>query len=311
MQNNDPWVGRDDSAELGDTTRMYQIVRTYTDDVKNDKVLLGFASDAGVKRNHGRPGADQAPFYIRKMLANYAAHSIESLYDAGDVYCSGDDLERAQADLSEKISQVLDADNSLVVLGGGHEIAWGSFKGLYKHLLNKYGNDIGSILIVNIDAHFDLRSSPTPSSGTPFNQILEFSKKNNLKTQYAVFGIAKVSNTASLYEQASRFNVFYKEDCEMQVSDQAERLAELEQLICKADHIYLTIDMDCLPGNLAPGVSAPSTLGVPLTLIESFIKKIKASNKLRIADIAEVCPKHDEDNRTVKIAARIAWDMLI
>ena len=56
-----------------------------------------------------------------------------------------------------------------VVLGGGHEVAWGSFQGIVRAC-----SDRERILIVNFDAHFDLRDpAHVHSSGTPFAQIAE------------------------------------------------------------------------------------------------------------------------------------------
>ena len=61
--------------------------------------LLGFASDAGVHRNHGRTGAADGPRTLRRALANLAWHGGDDsrLYDAGNVACTGDRLEDAQA----------------------------------------------------------------------------------------------------------------------------------------------------------------------------------------------------------------------
>ena len=53
--------------------------------------------------------------------------------DAGNVVCDDDDticpnlLEIAQQDYADKISTVLNANALPIGLGGGHEIAWGSF----------------------------------------------------------------------------------------------------------------------------------------------------------------------------------------
>ena len=58
QQDDSIWRGRDDSGEQGDTTRLFQVVRRATDHARGDAVLLGFASDAGVRRLAGRHGRD-------------------------------------------------------------------------------------------------------------------------------------------------------------------------------------------------------------------------------------------------------------
>ena len=113
------WKGRDDASEMGDTRRLFQIVRTDPAGYgAGDAVLLGFASDAGVRRNHGRPGASRGPEAIRRMLANLPTHDLERFWDVGDVVCEGDLLETAQQAQARKVSAVLAYVPSALVHSG-------------------------------------------------------------------------------------------------------------------------------------------------------------------------------------------------
>jgi len=60
-----------------------------------------------------------------------------------------------------------------------------------------------------------------------------------------------------------------------------------------------------LPAHVAPGVSAPASLGVPLHVVEPLVDQVLASGKLRAADLAELNPAHDEGGRTARAAARL------
>ncbi len=42
-----------------------------------------------------------------------------------------------------------------------------------------------------------------------------------------------------------------------------------------------------------------------LELLEPLLERLKASGKLRLADLAEINPEYDIDNRTAKVAARL------
>lgn len=304
------WTGRDDASESGDTRRLHQIVRTGPDGCgAGDAVLLGFASDAGVRRNHGRPGAAKGPGAIRRMLANLPAHDLERFWDAGDVACEGDALEEAQRALARKVAAALDAGARPVTLGGGHEVAWASFQGLAAHLEGE-GGAPPRILVLNLDAHFDLRTSRPGSSGTPFDQILEYGRDHGLPIRYACLGVSPVGNTRGLYDHARALDVFYVEDMDMQERHLPERLWQIGGLLAEADLVYLTIDLDVLPAGVAPGVSAPAALGVPLSVVEACVLAVKKSGKLRLADIAEMNPDHDVDHHTARAAARLAWHLL-
>ncbi|TAN25111.1 MAG: formimidoylglutamase [Castellaniella sp.] len=303
------WTGRDDSSEGGDTRRLFQIVRLDRDDFSaGDPVLLGFACDAGVKRNHGRPGARKGPTAIRRMLANLPAHTLQAFWDFGDVTCEDDALEAAQAAQGRKVARVLDTGALPVTLGGGHEVAWSSFQGLAAHLAGIQQSP--RLLIVNLDAHFDLRTSRPGTSGTSFDQILEYGRKHALDIRYACFGVSPVGNTQGLYDHARSLNVAYVEDSQMQEVHLSARLTELEHMMASADMVYLTIDLDVLPASVAPGVSAPAPFGVPFAVVEAFVLAVKASGKLCMADIAEINPDQDIDNRTARAAARLVWRLL-
>lgn len=311
-----PWHGRNDSTEQGDTRRLFQVVNTSgVGYAAGSAVLMGFASDAGVKRNQGRLGARLGPQAIRRMLAGLPAHDLQEFWDAGDVACDGDQLEAAQAELGKRVSEILDTGARLVVLGGGHEIAWGSFQGLNRHLGKLHaqasaGPAKPSILIVNLDAHFDLRTSRPGSSGTPFDQILEACRVQQQPVTYACFGISRLGNTRGLFKHADQVGAIYIEDTAMQERHLDERLADLDKLVEAADHVYLTIDLDVLPAAVAPGVSAPAAYGVPVSVVEEFVERVKGSGKLRLADIAEMNPGFDIDNHTARVAARLAWTLL-
>ncbi|HEX7386492.1 MAG TPA: formimidoylglutamase [Castellaniella sp.] len=308
MEHADLWSGRDDSAEQGDTRRLHQVVQRDGHPGSGDTVLMGFACDAGVQRNHGRPGANEAPAEARRKLAGLPIGRLQRFWDAGDVSCEGDALEAAQQALAGRVTQLLDTGARLVVLGGGHETAWGDFQGLRDHLF-KDGSG-GSLAIINFDAHFDLRTSRPGSSGTPFDQILEDSRTRGLPVRYACFGISAIGNTAGLYAHAKALGVQYVEDHQMQERFLSERLAEISQIVDTVEHVYLTIDTDVLPAYVAPGVSAPAPLGVPLCVLEACIQLIHASGKLRLADIAEFNPRHDIDGRTARVVARLVWHLL-
>ncbi|MFV0283825.1 MAG: formimidoylglutamase [Castellaniella sp.] len=308
--NNSLWKGREDTSESGDTRRLHQVVRLEpTGYGAGDSVLLGFASDAGVRRNHGRPGARKGPEAIRRMLANLPAHDLTRFWDAGDTVCEGDALEEAQKIQARKIAETLNAGARPVTLGGGHEVAWASFQGLAAHL-EEEGGPPPRILIINLDAHFDLRTSRPGSSGTPFDQILEYGRIHRLPIQYACLGVSPVGNTRSLYDHAQTLNVCHVEDSDMQERHLPERLQQIAGLLADADLVYLTIDLDVLPASTAPGVSAPASLGVPMCVVEACVQAVKHSGKMRLADMAEMNPDFDIDHHTARAAARLTWHLL-
>lgn len=264
--------------------------------------ILGFASDAGVLRNQGRVGAAEGPKALRAALSSLAIHRPRVLQDAGDIVVRGDELESGQKRLAQAVSALLNAGSMPVVLGGGHETAYGSFSGLFAQLQDQPEVRIG---ILNLDAHFDLRTAPQRSSGTPFKDIANDLQAARREFNYAVVGISEPNNTRVLFDQAEQLGVRYLND-EHCGSGNLNRVTEfVEEFLASVDQLYLTIDLDVLPAAVAPGVSAPAAYGVPLDVIQAVCRQVAASGKLQLVDVVELNPRFDIDGRTARTAARL------
>ncbi len=296
------WQGRVDDAEGPLASRWHQVMQPQAARAApGTTVLLGFACDAGVARNHGRVGAAEGPLAIRRALRNMPVHECTQLADGGDVRCAGDELESAQQALAALVAQQLDAGRFPLVLGGGHEMAWGSFTGLARHLAETEGAP--RVGIVNFDAHFDLRRDNRATSGTPFLQIAQDCVARGWEFRYACFGVSRYSNTEALFERARELGVWVQLD---EALDAAGGSSALTSFIADVDDVYLTVCLDVLPAAVAPGVSSPAPRGVGLDVLEPLIDAVCASGKVRLADIAEMNPRFDADSRTAAVAARIA-----
>jgi formiminoglutamase len=313
------WTGRMDHDEGPAALRWHQRV----DSVRSDATayaLLGFHCDAGVARNQGRVGAAKGPDAIRAALANMAwHHGPQRALDAGDVHCEGDALEAAQAQFGVHLAALLAESCSerpspaaastaalrIAGLGGGHEIAFASWLGLAEHAARQHS--VPRIGILNFDAHFDLRSGRA-SSGTPFKQMSADCAARGWPFHYACLGVAQTANTQALFDQAKLLNVWWQLDIDMQEPQCGAVSERLTQFLAGIDWLYVSVCLDVFPAAAAPGVSAPSTLGVPVATVLALLARLKASGKLRYLDIAELNPQFDRDQRTAKLAARIVWE---
>ncbi|MDK4231792.1 formimidoylglutamase [Corynebacterium accolens] len=260
--------------------------------------LLGFASDEGVLRNGGRQGAAAGPAALRTALGSLAVHHGHALADAGTITTQADDLDGAHDALSDKVEELVSSDTLPIILGGGHETAFGSHRGLFRAR--------GATPIINLDAHFDLRHADHATSGTPFTQISQLSDDFD----YTVFGISRPNNTAVLFNDADKLGVNYTLDEELLNLTPAECGALATQATAAADKVHLSIDLDVLPASTAPGVSAPASLGVAYERIRALAVAIAATGKLALVDVVELNPTFDIDNRTAKAAARLIDDIV-
>lgn len=264
--------------------------------------LIGFQSDIGIQRNFGNIGAAYGPVEFRKALAKMAVQEQLIIYDAGNVSPVGNQLEKAQKTLGELVATILDHRLFPIVIGGGHETAWGHFQGIHAHFLDQ------EIAILNFDAHFDLRLSPQSTSGTPFRQIHQHLQKNNQPFYYYCVGIQPHANTLGLFNYAKEHHVKYLLAQDIHEKPNSTHL--IEDIIARHQRIYVSICLDVFAASIAPGVSAPQPLGIYPDYVLRALKKLKNSQKVVALDIVELSPQYDIQHHTAKLAAALIHSFL-
>lgn len=296
------WQGRIDEEDGVLGLRIHQIISSFNHQSKT-KVLLGFCTEEGVKRNKGRLGASEAPNIIRKALGNLPVHFTDhTICDAGNIIVN-DQLEVARKLQIEKVSEILEKNNLPIVIGGGHETALGNFLAF----VSKYPNNS---LVINLDAHFDIRlPNPISTSGTPFYEMYLYCKAKNIPFNYTVFGIQTLGNTQALFQRANQLNINYVLADEIH-DDFNLFINFLHQLVNQHKNIYLTIDMDVFDVAYAPGVSATTINGLTPYQVKKILQILKESGKVKLVDLVEVNPNYDRDSQTAKLASHLIYEYL-
>ncbi|MFK0293206.1 formimidoylglutamase [Streptomyces sp. NPDC090442] len=301
-----PWTGRDDGPGE-DTLRWHHAVARDAERADWDAAFVGFRSDEGVRRNQGRQGAAGGPAALRAALASMALPAPLRAFDAGDIAVADGDLEAGQRRLGAAVTALLDRRRPVVVLGGGHEVAYGSYLGLADSRALRDGARLG---VLNLDAHFDLRDDDRPSSGTPFLQMARAEERRGRRLNYAVLGVSQPSNTQRLFHTADKLGVRHLPDTECGPLHLGGVDLFVDAFLTSCEVVHLSIDLDVLPAAAAPGVSAPAAYGVPMEIVEHVCARVAASGKLAVVDVAELNPDLDIDNRTARAGARLVHRIL-
>ncbi|WP_018477515.1 formimidoylglutamase [Pontibacter roseus] len=309
------WKGRVDALDGEEGKRWHQSIRllnltetTEPATAEQSIALLGFCCDEGVRRNQGREGAVGGPAALRQAMASFAWHLDDDaeLLDAGDVFCTNQNLEEAQKQLGRKVHTLLSNTYKTIVLGGGHETAYGHYLGIKAAL--PAGQQLG---IINFDAHFDLRSyDKQASSGTPFLQIADDLAAVNKDFQYLCLGIQQYGNTQKLFNTAADYGADYVFAPALQVYNYEALRERLQQFMAMVDVLYVSIDLDVFAAAYAPGVSAPTALGIRPDIVLLLLQEIIGSGKLLTLDVVELNPKLDIDNRTAKLGASLLYHVV-
>jgi len=248
--------------------------------------------------------AAAAPSEIRRALARLVPDAragqafidlIEQTRDLGDVPVSGE-LARDQDRLGDLVAAQLEAGAFPIVIGGGHETAFGHFLGYVKARR--------PVAILNWDAHPDVRElrEGQGHSGSPFRQAL--THPSELCRGYRVAGLLPQSTAAAhLAFVADRGGkAVWRDELTASV---------ITRLYDQADGPTMaTFDIDAVDQSQAPGVSAPATGGMTSELWLAAAFRAGACPNVTSCDLVEMNPNYDRDGQTARLAALTIWHIL-
>jgi formiminoglutamase len=273
-------------------------------------VLLGFPTDVGVSRNGGRPGAAEGPGAIRRILYRLTPDAgapgpftalLGKTLDAGDLPVS-DDLDGDQEAFGAVVAGFLERGTFPVVLGGGHETAYG-------HFLGHVGAG-QTVDVLNLDAHPDVRAvkegpgsgAGLGHSGSPFRQALLH--PSGRCRRYRVAGIQPWSAARAHLELVGARGGGWVPAADLDRARLGELFGSLQE------PAMVSFDVDAVDQAFAPGVSAPAVRGLsPAVWLEAAFLAGRTP-AVASAGIAELAPPLDRDDATARLAAATVWEIL-
>lgn len=267
---------------------------------RSTHVLLGCPQDEGVARNHGRRGAAGGPDAIRQALYRLkmplAQDDVQPvrLLDLGDVPQGS--LEGMHETLRKGVGRALEDGKTVIVLGGGNDISLPDCRAM--------AEVFGSVSAVNVDAHLDMRKAGVVHSGTPYRNLLE---GGWLKPEhFHEAGIQPWANSPAYLDNARMLGVnvhpletILEQGAEAFWSALFQRLEERP--------VFVGLDMDCVRACDAPGVSAPSPVGLSARDVLALARRARRGGRTGVFEICETNPLLDVDGRTARLAALAAY----
>lgn len=264
--------------------------------------LLGLPDDTGVRLNFGRPGAQAGPAAFRAALAGFGTRfdlargrDLDALlFDAGDVEpAAGNDpaaLLETHARVETAARQLHELGMVVIGVGGGHDLSLPTLTACSKHA----GAALGGI---NVDAHLDVRERL--GSGMPFRRLIEGGFLD--PRRFIELGLNRFANERADVEWLQG------RGAELVLVDEvlaAGLQAPMRLSRALAGGLgFLSIDLDGLDAAVAPGVSAKNPLGLRIEHAAELAETAGARTEVRHFDLMELCPAHDIDGRTARVAA--------
>jgi arginase len=299
--------------------------------VNNAVAIIGAPLDLGA----GRRGVDMGPSAVRVAglggrltalgyevtdLGNVPVAQPESVEDPGP----GDakylpQIAACCERLGQLVAQALSDGKTPLVLGGDHSIAAGTVAGV-----SRFFRDSGcKIGLVWMDAHADMNTPQSTPSGNVHGMPLAccvgvgpdslagmfgFAPKVDA-SNVALVGIRDVDRLEGGVVRDSGVRTFTMRDI-----DERGMLSIIKEAIAIASKgtsgFHLSLDMDFLDPEFAPGVGTPVRGGVTYREAHLAMEVICDSGRMVSMEVVEVNPVIDEVNRTAELSVELILSAL-
>ncbi len=277
-----------------------------------DIAIIGIPYGTPASMEASRAPSSEAPEAIRRESLRYGKyfdhHDVDfdgpilagkpiRIVDCGDVTMVPGDYAANSATATEAIRAIRATGAVPIILGGDHSIPI--------PVMRAYG-DVGSMSIVQFDAHLDYRDEVNGVKEGLSSSIRRATELPYVGDIVAIglrgIGSARVQDVADARE---RGNTLIRA-ADMVGRDLAETIAKLPQ----GGNAYITFDMDAMDFPVAPGVNSPAFGGLDYWQASGLLKAVAGRCTVVGMDMVEVSPRHDVRGMTSLLAARLVLDLI-
>jgi arginase len=216
-------------------------------------------------------------------------------------------------DVYEKAKNCFEKNETAIFLGGDHSISIGTVSAMTANHANEH-----RVGVIWVDAHGDFNSPETTPSGNVHGMALAVLLGRGAKeltdigavgaklrpSEAVLIGVRDLDSEERVALLDSGILVITMRDI-----DEMGMAAATHQALSRLAHvknIHISLDMDVMNPNEAPGVGTPVPGGLTYREAHLLMEILHDSNKISSLDIVEVNPILDEHNRTAQLGVELA-----
>ncbi|MDQ0247311.1 arginase [Bacillus fengqiuensis] len=287
-----------------------------------DISIIGIPMDLGQTRR----GVDMGPSAIRYAGVSERLENLGYIvHDEGDIKV--EIKERAQMDadtnlknlkavadatekLSQKVDEIVRLNQFPLVLGGDHSVAIGTLAGVAKHSEN--------LGVIWYDAHGDLNTAETSPSGNIHGMPLAVSLGIGHPALTNIGGYAPKVKPENIVIIGARSlddgekELIKEKGIKVYTMHEIDRLGMakvMEETVAylkeRTDAVHLSLDLDGLDPDDAPGVGTPVIGGISYRESHLAMEMLFEANIITSAEFVEINPILDERNKTASVAVAL------
>lgn len=286
--------------------------------------ILGVPMDLGA----GRRGVDMGPSAIRIAGVTEKLTALgHQVADEGDISVKPPELQKIRNEklkylpeivractlLHGKVEKVCSAGGFPLVLGGDHSIAIGTIAGIAAHA-RKQRKRLG---VLWIDAHGDLNTPETTPSGNIHGMPLAASigrgaiEVTSVGGDYrkvdprdvVLIGTRDLDDGERKLIKQSGINIFTMEDIDKH--GMSVIMARALRRIRQVDLLHVSLDLDGVDPQVAPGVGTPVKGGLNYREAHLIMETLNESRKMTSLEVVEVNPILDNRNQSAEFAVEL------
>lgn len=283
--------------------------------------LLGIPLDLGAENL----GVDVGPDAFRSLkIVEKLERAGLTIEDVGNVECRPrqgltvgdsklrylDEIVRVSEESAKLVAEHVKQGDKVIALGGDHSVCLGTISGAAAALGERLG-------LVYIDAHGDINTTETTLTGNihgmPLASLMGFGDE---RLQNVLTKTRKISPENLLHIGGNDFDPGEIEmvkrehlNCFMTFDMLADGLRALFKMIddlsSRADHVWVSLDLDAIDEIYAPGVGMPNKGGLTYREIVAIVSYISQKMNVVGMDLVEYNPLADDNAKTAELGIEL------
>ena len=316
---------RQGESKFGKHIHYLSNFNTIYDDIFNldvTYVIFGIKEDIGVFANYGKTGASKAWEATLNSLLNIQSNSftkankvlilgyldyskaLEKLKEVDQnnqkhILKARKKVSKIDLDVSELVYQIISAGKIPIIIGGGHNNAYGNIKGTSLALKKP-------VNAINFDAHSDYRAEEGRHSGNGFS----YAHHDGFLNRYFVFGLHENYTSDLVLKNLDKNKLIqYNTFEEIEIRKELKFCKELErasEFITKSP-FGIEIDCDAIK-NIPSSAMTPS--GFSTNKARRFVNYFGKQENARYLHICEAAPTPETETQVGKLITYLITDFI-
>jgi formiminoglutamase len=316
---------RKGESKFGEHVQLIPKLTNIYDDIVNldvDYVLFGIAEDIGVYANYGNSGTYKAWEATLKVLLNIQNNSFTQpkrvlilghldfnsereaittlkISKKKHINAARSFVETIDKEVTHIVSSIIKARKIPIIIGGGHNNAYGNIKGVA--LTNN-----SKVNVVNFDAHTDFRAEEGRHSGNGFS----YAFAEGFLKNYFIFGLHENYTSDTLFKSLKKIkHLKYNTYESIEVRQELDFNSELDTALNHVQSKSFGIEIDCDAIENIPS-SAMTPSGFSVKQARQFVHHFGQHKNASYLHICEAAPTKKTETKVGKLITYLITDFI-